>query len=307
MTSALLIANPAASQFTGGLHRAAMRALGRSHDVRAIWPQSPEHSRIAARDAARDGVELVVAMGGDGIVHHVAQGLVDTESVLGIIPAGTTNVVARLLGVPGRPKEAARMLAEDYRVVRAPTVEVAGTGPDGSWTARAIFSLGFGPDAVVVAAAETEPFRKYRFGSVHYARTTLGTVWRDLRKRRPDVTVRTSSSERRGIGALVQFHRCYTYFGRLPLRIDSLPPDPLSVLTIERLPIRRAPAILRHAVAGTLGEVRGMHLDRGVETLSAEADELVEVQMDGEHYGRAASLHVTARPASLSVAVSPEE
>ncbi|MDX1448247.1 MAG: diacylglycerol kinase family protein, partial [Acidimicrobiia bacterium] len=86
MSSALLIANPAASQFTGGLHRMAMRTLARSHDIRPIWPQSAEHSRIVARDAVRSGVELVIAMGGDGIVHHVAQGVVDTDGVLGIIP-----------------------------------------------------------------------------------------------------------------------------------------------------------------------------------------------------------------------------
>lgn len=282
-----------------------MRALAKTHDVRAIWPQSAEHSRIAARDAARSGVELVIAMGGDGIVHHAAQGLVDTEAVLGIIPAGTTNVVARLLGIPHRPKEAGRMLAEGYGVVTSPTVEVGGSGPDGTWNARAIFSLGFGPDAVVVSAAETEPYRKYRFGSIHYARTTLGTVWRDLRRRKPDITIRIAGAERRGIGALVQFHHCYTYFGRLPLRIDPEPPDPLSVLTIERLPIRRAPSILRKAVAGSLGTVRGMHLDRAVTSIEVTADAVVEVQMDGEHYGRVTTLTATARPASLRVAVPP--
>ncbi|MEX2423914.1 MAG: diacylglycerol kinase family protein [Acidimicrobiia bacterium] len=302
MTTALLIANPAASQFTGGLHRTAMRTLSRQHDVRAIWPQSAEHSRIAARDAARSGTELVIAMGGDGIVHHVAQGLIDTRGVLGIIPSGTTNVVARLVGIPKGPKDATRVLADGYDTYFAPTVEVSATTPEGGWSARAIFSLGIGPDAMIVAVAETEPYRKYRFGSIHYARTALGVIWRELRGRQPDMTIATPT-ERPGIGAMVQIHQAYTYFGRIPLRIDREPPDPMSVLTIERLPIRRSGAILRRAASGTLERVRGLTVDRGVTEFSVDADDTVQVQMDGEHYGPVSHLTAWARPASLRIAV----
>lgn len=279
-----------------------MRTLARSHDIRAIWPQSAEHSHIAARDAVRAGVELVIAMGGDGIVHHVAQGLVDTDGILGIIPAGTTNVLGRLVGVPARPKDAVKLLADGYAVERFPTVEVRGEGQDESWTARAVFSLGVGPDAIIVAAAETEPYRKYRFGSIHYARTALGIVWRDLRKRRPDLMV-TTTNHRPGIGAMVQFHPAYTYFGRVPLRLDALPPDPMSVLTVERLPMRRAGIIVRRAATGTLDQVKGLHLDRRVEELTVEAENTVEVQMDGEHYGMVRRLTAVARPGGLAIAV----
>lgn len=281
-----------------------MRTLGRDHDVRAIWPQSAEHSRLAAREAARSGVELVIAMGGDGIVHHVAQGLVDTDSVLGIVPSGTTNVVARLVGIPKSTKDATRLLADGYDTLSAPTVEVTGTASGRSWTARAIFSLGIGPDAMVVAVAETEPYRKYRFGSIHYARTALGVVWRDLRSHKPDVKICTPD-ERVGIGAMVQIHPAYTYFGRLPLRLDADLPDPMSVLTVERLPIRRVGAIVRRAATGSLGRVRGLTLDRQVTELTVDADDTVQVQMDGEHYGLVSTLRAHARPGSLRIAVPP--
>jgi diacylglycerol kinase family enzyme len=279
-----------------------MRTLGKHHEIAAIWPQSAEHSQIAARDAAQEGIDLVIAMGGDGIVHHVAQGLVGTRTLLGIVPVGTTNVVARVMGIPSRPKDATKMLADGYSIATAPTVEVTGSNPDGAWTAHAIFAFGFGPDAVIVTAAEAEPFRKYRFGSVHYARSALTTVWSDLRRRKPEVTVNTPTT-RRGIGAMVQFHDVYTYFGRVPLRLDADAPDPMSVLTIERLPMRRAGTILRRAMGGSLERVKGMYLDRRVESLTAEADDLVEVQMDGEHYGAVATLSAQARPDSLRIAV----
>lgn len=302
MPTALLIANPAASQFTGGLHRSAMRLLSRSHDIRPIWPQSAEHSRIAAKDAAAAGVELVIAMGGDGIVHHVAQGLIDSGTVLGIIPSGTTNVVARLVGIPNRAKDATKLLADEHDVAATPTVSVSASGPEGTWEARAVFSLGIGPDAAIVAVAETEPYRKYRFGSIHYARTSLGVIWSDLRSRKPDVAISTPT-ERTGIGAMVQFHEAYTYFGRIPLRLDADPPDPMSVLTIERLPMRRAGVIVRKAASGALEDVKGMHLDRRVSEFTAETTNPVEVQMDGEQYGTVLTLTATARPASLRIAV----
>lgn len=302
MTSALLIANPSASQFTGGLHRRTMQVLARRFDTTPVWPQSPDHSREVARDAAERGVDLVVAMGGDGIVHHVAQGLVGTDSVLGIIPSGTTNVLARLLGVPQKAAAAAKMLGDGHDVVSSPTVEVAASGPSGEWTAHALFSLGIGPDATVVAAAETEPYRKYRFGGLHYANTAVRVIWNDVRKRRPSLTVTTSEAHE-GIGAMVQFLPRYTYFGRVPLRLDDETPDPMSVLTIQRLPLRRIPWVLGRAVGGSIGDVHGFHLDRGVEHFTVEAEDPAEVQMDGEHYGLVSTMSATARPASLQIAV----
>ena len=56
--------------------------------------------RDMAKRAAEDGVEMVIAAGGDGTVHAVARGLVGTHSVLGIIPTGTMNNVALSLNIP---------------------------------------------------------------------------------------------------------------------------------------------------------------------------------------------------------------
>ena len=58
------------------------------------------HAARLARDAARDGVGLVIAAGGDGTIAEVASGLIGTDSKLGIIPLGTANVLAHELGLP---------------------------------------------------------------------------------------------------------------------------------------------------------------------------------------------------------------
>ncbi|HET7847411.1 MAG TPA: acylglycerol kinase family protein, partial [Acidimicrobiia bacterium] len=102
----VVIANPAASQFTGGSHRDVMATLDRVADVDSIWPGSPAEASEKAKESAEGGADIVVAMGGDGMVHHVSQGVVGTTASLGVIPVGTTNVFARLMGIPSKPVKA---------------------------------------------------------------------------------------------------------------------------------------------------------------------------------------------------------
>lgn len=71
-----------------------------------------------ASDAARDGYDLVVAMGGDGTVNEAVNGLSVHEKRprFGIIPMGTVNDLARALGIPVDPEEAISVLEGKHRV-----------------------------------------------------------------------------------------------------------------------------------------------------------------------------------------------
>ena len=111
MRRLLLVANPSASGFTGALFREVSSILSEAYEVTAAWPNGPDDARHSAEEAARSGYDVVVAMGGDGVVHHVGNGLVHTDTALGILPVGTTNVVARILGLPRNPKKAAQALS----------------------------------------------------------------------------------------------------------------------------------------------------------------------------------------------------
>lgn len=68
--------------------------------VHTLVGHDADEARDLARRSVGDGVESLVVVGGDGMVHLAAQELAGSETALGIIPAGTGNDVARYLDIP---------------------------------------------------------------------------------------------------------------------------------------------------------------------------------------------------------------
>lgn len=69
-------------------------------DVSISYTQYAGHAYELAKEAAADGVDVVVAVGGDGTVNEVGRAVVHTGTALGIIPCGSGNGFARHLGIP---------------------------------------------------------------------------------------------------------------------------------------------------------------------------------------------------------------
>ncbi len=69
---------------------------------------------VLARQAVEEGYEMVVVIGGDGTVNEAVCGLVNSDVLLGIIPAGSGNGISRTLGIPLNPSEACRVIAEGH-------------------------------------------------------------------------------------------------------------------------------------------------------------------------------------------------
>jgi diacylglycerol kinase family enzyme len=302
MQRAVVIANPVASQFTGGSHRDVMAILDSTFEVEALWPGSPAEATAASIQAVEEDATVVVAMGGDGMVHHVAQGLIGTDTALGIVPAGTTNVVARLFGIPSKHTKAARLIGANPAPRRFGTARLTLERADTETVHNAIFACGLGLDAEVVKVADSDPYRKYRFGSVHYARSALGVGIKSFPSVRPHVTLAAADRKTEAVTALVQFRDVYTYFGRIALGLGREAPDPMSILVLERLKRRRIPLILLTALTHRdLADIAGFELWPRVESMTFQADPPVAVQADGEGLGLADGGRVDWQPESLEI------
>ena len=82
----------------------------KGQEFKIVYTEYPTHASQLARDAARRGVDTVVALGGDGTVSETAEGLVNSKTALGIIPAGTGNDFIKTAGIPSRWKDAVDFL-----------------------------------------------------------------------------------------------------------------------------------------------------------------------------------------------------
>ncbi|HET7340075.1 MAG TPA: acylglycerol kinase family protein, partial [Methylomirabilota bacterium] len=102
MSRALIVVNPAAG---GGRTERLWPAL--RDDLQRLglaFDWTPTTARGSATELARAalgaGVTLIVAVGGDGTLNEVANGLAGTDVPVSVLPGGSTNVVCRTLGIP---------------------------------------------------------------------------------------------------------------------------------------------------------------------------------------------------------------
>ena len=162
-----LLTNPTSGKGLGG--RTAAIALPRLREagftVRQLEGRDVEEARDLARKAVDDGVETLVVVGGDGMVHLGVQAVAHTDTALGIVPAGTGNDAARYFGIPRRDPQAA---ADVVVAGRVRTVDLAKAGPT---YFLCVMSAGF--DAVVNERANRMTWPK---GQMRYNLATLAEL-----------------------------------------------------------------------------------------------------------------------------------
>lgn len=79
-----------------------------------VYTQYAHHGTQLAREGAAQGYDIIVAVGGDGSVNDVANGLVHTQTRLAILPQGSGNGLARSLGIPLNPGKALGLINKNH-------------------------------------------------------------------------------------------------------------------------------------------------------------------------------------------------
>ena len=99
MRRGVLFLNPRAGTFTVA-DESALRAMAEENGLRVVDIEPGVNVRTVVRDTLDAGLRAFVVAGGDGSVHHVMQALVGTDGVLGVVPVGSLNHLARDLELP---------------------------------------------------------------------------------------------------------------------------------------------------------------------------------------------------------------
>lgn len=256
-----------------------------------VYYTTPDDSgREIAHRLADEGADYIVAAGGDGTIHAVAQGLINSQSVLGIIPVGTMNNLARSLGIPEELEDACVILSEGEtrsidigRLNEHTFLEVAGIGLE----------------AALFPAASKITSRGL-FSNLRGAVSGLYTL---LRFRAPHIRISFDNARPHTYRA-IQVTICNSpYYGpRLRLSTDILMNDGwLDVVLYTNFSKRE---YIRHAISISQGRrpfaPKVLHLR--VQSLHIVTDEPIEIQADGIVRGHTPA-QVTIIPDALKVRV----
>lgn len=292
----IFIVNPAAGrrrgrdssrlieQITARFPTAAIRLTERAGQAEAL-----------ARSYAPESV-WVVAVGGDGTVSEVARGLVGGQAMMGVVPVGSGNDFARMLGLSGQLATALEQLAS----ARASDCDVgqAMIEHDDGTTTRHQFvnSLGLGFEAVVAdSAAQARVFS----GFWRY----LAAALRHLPfYRSPAMTLRYENTVIAEPQFLVAIGNGRWAGGGFMLTPNAVLDDGWLELTrAEALPLWRLLTILPRVFGGRHLECAGVHADK-VQAISIDCPDGCMVHADGEVIARmACQIRVELLPAALRV------
>ncbi len=297
----LFIVNSVASSVTARRRVVIHKALSADHDVTLAETNRRGHATRLAQSAARDRYQLVVVLGGDGTLNEAANGLAGTDTALATLPGGSTNVFARILGLPDDSVDAVGVLLE---AIERGSIRRIGLGSvEGRYF---LFHCGVGFDAAVVEQVENRgPWKRWA-GHPLFLYAAADTWLRHFDRKRPPLTVvgPDGNDLTTGFLTIVMNANPYTFLGNRPFDIvpDLTLEDPLAVVTLERLDLRALVPVAGAALTGRdLADRKGIDIRKGVRSIVVEADPAVAYQVDGDRLGYSKRLRFTWTPEHLGL------
>jgi diacylglycerol kinase family enzyme len=320
---ALLVVNPAATTTSARRRDVLIHALASEVELEAVTTEYRGHARDLGRQAAEsEDIDLVVALGGDGTVNEVVNGLLyagpdpDRLPGLAVVPGGSTNVFARALGLPNDPVEATGALLgalreKQERVVGLGlTAGTPGTADEAVPARWFTFNAGLGFDAGVVGRVEQQ--RELGKKSTHalYVRQVVRQFFGEQHRRHGTITLERPGADPVNdlVVAIVSNTSPWTYLGNRPMYTSPKASfdKGIDVLGLSRL---STTAVARYGTQLlTSSPERGPHGKHAVSLHDLDQFTLhskvpLPLQMDGDHLGLRTSVTFTGVRRALRVIV----
>jgi YegS/Rv2252/BmrU family lipid kinase len=246
------------------------------------FTEGPGHATELARSAT---TSFVVAVGGDGTVNEVANGLIGTEKTLGIIPSGSGNDFIKSLAIQADYTSAVeRILAGkakriDCAAVRCERRE-AGSAIGNSTERYFVNGVGIGFDAAV---AERTTHMQWLSGTMLY----LAAVFQTLGKyQSPDFDIKLDADSFTSRNLLIAIGNGICAGGGFYLTPDArLDDGRLDVCLIEELSVPRILMLMPKVMKGRHTRARGVQMKQA-ESIVVNAPQPFYVHADGEMVGR---------------------
>jgi len=310
---ALLVVNPKATATSPRVRDVLARALGSDLKVDVAETQRRGHAIELGAQAAAEGLDLVVVLGGDGTVNEVVNGLLrpldeagyDAETraalpALAVVPGGSTNVFSRALDIPHDPVEATGHLLDALREGRSRRIGLGRA--DERWFT---FTAGIGLDADAVRRVEHVRAGGKNATPTRYAWAAVRQFFRGTDRRHPALTLEIPGHE--PVDGLYLGIVCntspWTYFGDHPITVTPTASfdTGLDLAAMRKL---RTVGTLR-AAAGMLGRdgIRGRNVSTWADLseFTLRADRPMHVEVDGDYLGEREGLHLRSVPGALRV------
>jgi diacylglycerol kinase family enzyme len=280
---ATLVINPNAGRLAQHTIDGVADALSETWDLEVFLTTGRDTGIEITAEAVRRGAEVVVALGGDGHVNEVVNGIVGTDCRLGIIPGGTMNVFARALGVPQDPLAAVRHLeTAGERIV-----------PLGQMDERYFtFSAGCGFDAEAAELVESHLASKRRLGEPFFYWSAFRVLAGSYRHRRPTMLLKGEFGEVPVSMAIASNAGPYAYFFGRPVTIaPNVKLDGgIDVFALKSMRIEMLPAYMwRVVVSNDFADHGDAFYEHDLEKFEITSDDAFARHVDGEPLPSASS------------------
>jgi len=260
--------------------------------------REPLHATELAASASKD-FDIVVAVGGDGTVHEVANGLAGSNATLGVLPVGSGNDFNRLIGMPKRFDHAIETMLTGVRKVFDTGQLTFTDGPERAVrNRRFINSLGLGLDAVVADQARRITWLR---GLPLYL-AAVGNTLRHLESYDLHVSLDGSSIEKR-VFVLCIGNGMFEG-GGFKLTPDADPhDDKFQICIIDQMSLKEALRVVPKLISGKHAEHEKVEL-RDARVVEVQTETPFVMHADGEILGKhVTSIRAEIQPNAMSVLV----